>query len=522
MTPGTRTEQLLAIDNGTQSVRALVFDPGGTMIARTQVAFDPYVAPHPGWAEQDPAVYWNAVVDACQQLWGQPGVDRDAIVGMAVTAQRGTGIYVDADGQPLRPAITWLDQRRATHPPRIGQPWATLFRLAGAGPVVRELQEQAYVNWIAQYEPETADAHKLLLLSGWLNFRLTGRMADSVSCQVGRFPFDYRRHDWVADGGWQWDALAVMRDQMPELVQAGDTLGQVTPEAAEATGIPAGLPVVAGGADKACEVLGSGCDGPAIGCLSYGTTATVNTTTDRYLEVIRFLPAYPAAEPGRFSPEVQIFRGYWMVSWFKNEFAQHEAQLAAEQGVSAEQVLEEAIRDIPPGSMGLTVQPYWSPGARFPGPEAKGAIIGFGDVHTRQHVYRAILEGLAHALREGAERIQRKTHTRFEQLRVSGGGSQSDTAMQLTADIFDLPAVRPHVHETSGLGAAMIVAVGLGLHDSFATATREMTHVGDTFEPIPPNVELYDGIHRRVYRPLYQRLRPLYRAIREITGYPPR
>lgn len=514
-------EQLLAIDNGTQSVRAMVFDPAGAMVARAQVSFDPYVAPRPGWAEQDPAVYWNAVVDACQQLWRQPGVDRAALAGMAVTTQRGTGIYVDEAGVPLRPAITWLDQRRATELPAVGQPWATIFRLAGATPVVRDLQEQAYVNWIAQHEPDTAKAHKLLMLSGWLNFRLTGRMADSVGSQVGRFPFDYRSHDWVKEGGWQWDALAVGRDQMPELVTTGEQLGTVTGDAADATGIPAGLPVMAGAADKACEILGSGCDGPAIGCVSYGTTATINTTTDKYLEVIRFLPAYPAGEPGRFTPEVQIFRGYWMVSWFKQEFAQREVDLAQAQGVAAEQLLEEAIRDIPPGAMGLTVQPYWSPGARFPGPEAKGAIIGFGDVHTRGHVYRAILEGLAHALREGADAIQRKTRTRFEQLRVSGGGSQSDTAMQLTADIFNLSAVRPHVHETSGLGAAMIAAVGLGIHPDHASATEAMTHAGDTFTPDPTNVELYEGIHRRVYRPMYSRLRPLYRAIREITGYPP-
>ena len=124
----------------------------------------------------------------------------------------------------------------------------------------------------------------------------------------------------------------------------------------------------------------------------------------------------------------------------------------------------------PPGSMGLILQPYWSPGVRVPGPEAKGAVIGWGDVHTRAHLYRAILEGLAYALREGAERTVKRTKVPITELRVSGGGSQSPAAVQLTADVFGLPASRPHTHETSGLGAAIDAAVGLGLHPSFEAA----------------------------------------------------
>jgi sugar (pentulose or hexulose) kinase len=155
-----------------------------------------------------------------------------------------------------------------------------------------------------------------------------------------------------------------------------------------------------------------------------------------------------------------------------------------------------------------------------PGPEAKGAIIGFGEVHTRAHLYRAILEGLAYALREGKERIERRGGTRIERLRVSGGGSQSDAALQITADIFNLPTERPHLYETSGLGAAIIAAVGLGLHPDYATAVREMTRVGQTFQPDPTHAATYDRLYRRVYCRMYERLRPLYQDIREITGYP--
>jgi len=219
---------------------------------------------------------------------------------------------------------------------------------------------------------------------------------------------------------------------------------------------------------------------------------------------------------------VQVYRGYWMVNWFKQEFGLREQRLAEERGIDPEALFDELVNQVPPGAMGLMLQPYWSPGLRMPGPEAKGAIIGFGDVHTRAHIYRAILEGLAYALREGKERTEQRSGIPMTELRVSGGGSQSDAALQLTADIFGLPTARPHLYETSGLGAAIDAAVGLGLYPSFDAAVAEMTRVGRVFEPNPTTRGLYDELYHRVYQQMYRRLRPLYEEIRDITGYPER
>jgi len=170
--------------------------------------------------------------------------------------------------------------------------------------------------------------------------------------------------------------------------------------------------------------------------------------------------------------------------------------------------------------MGLLVQPYWSPGVRIPGPDAKGAIIGFGDVHTRAHIYRAIIEGIAYALREGKERLEKRSGHSITTLKVSGGGSQSDEAMQITADIFGLTVERPHTYETSGLGAAINAAVGVGLYPCYQSALDHMTHEGDRFIPIEDNVRLYNKLYKEVYLKMYDRLYPLYGSIREITGYP--
>lgn len=512
---------LLAIDNGTQSVRALLFDLQGNLLGKGKVELEAYYSKHPGWAEQDPEYYWAMLGEACRRLWDQVDIDRGLIRGVSLTTQRGTVIHVDAEGRPLRPAILWLDQRRAEVRERIRGPWGWLFKLVGAEGAVEHFRAQAEVNWVAQEQPEiAAKTDKVLLLSGFLSHRLTGRFVDSVGCCVAYLPFDYKRLRWAAPRDWKWQALAVRREQLPELFKPGERLGEISAEASRHTGIPQGLPLIAAGADKACEVLGAGALEPTIACLSYGTTATINTTRARYLETVPLIPPYPAAIPDHFNTEVMIYRGYWMVSWFKREFGLREMQQAREQGVEPEQLFDELVNGVPPGSMGLTLQPYWSPGIREPGLEAKGAMIGFGDVHTRAHIYRAILEGLAYALRQGKERIEKRSGTPIVRLRVAGGGSQSDAAMQLTADIFGLPAERPHVYEASGLGTAIDCAVGLGLYPDVASAVAGMTRVGRVFLPQAEARQIYQRLYGEVYLRMYRQLRPLYRSIREITGYP--
>ena len=511
---------LLSIDNGTQSLKALIFDLKGELIAKEQVVFEPYYSENPGWAEQDPDVFWQALCQACQGIWKQ-GNYKERIAGVSITTQRSTVINVDGNGKPLRPAMIWLDQRKTYGLPPLGGIWGLLFKLARVSDTISYLQTEAEVNWIRTYQPDVwQKTHKYLLLSGYLTYLLTGEYVDSIGSQVAMLPFDYKGLRWAPRRDWKWKVLPIARELLPELIPPGQPLGSITRKASEKTGIPEGLTLIAAAADKACEVIGSGSLEPSTGCLSYGTTATINVTSRKYVEAVPLLPAYPSAIPDYYALEVQIYRGFWMVSWFKKEFGHLEEQAASLQGVTPETLFDKLIDDIPPGSMGLVLQPYWTPGIKLPGPEAKGAIIGFGDVHTRGHVYRAILEGLGYALREGKERIEKRTRIPITSLRVSGGGSQSRNAMQLTADIFGLPTARPHIYETSGLGAAIDTAVGLGLHSDFESAVKTMTHVGEVFEPNRENQQLYEQLYNDVYQKMYKQLKPLYEQIRKITGYP--
>lgn len=517
----SQKDLILAIDCGTQSLKAILFDTAGNIVAKKQIFFDPYFSENPGWAEQDPEVFWGALCKACQGLWLQKDVLKDRIAGVALTTQRGTVINVDKTGHPLRPAILWLDQRKTQGVPYIGGLWGLLFKLLRLSDTIAYFQSEAEANWIYTYQPDLwEDTYKYLLLSGYLTYCLTDKFVDSIGCQVGYIPFDYKHMRWAPDWNWKWRCLPVELDILPDLISPGQVLGTITDTASRKTGIPKGLPMIAAAADKACEVIGSGCLDSSVGCLSYGTTATINVTHQEYVEPIPLLPAYPSAIPGFHTVEVQVYRGYWMVNWFKEEFGHPELREAHRKGLEPETLFEKLLTEIPPCSMGLVLQPYWTPGLKSPGPEAKGAIIGFGDIHTRAHLYRSIIEGLAYALREGKERIEKRCRIPITSLRVSGGGSQSDNALQLTADLFGLPTAKPHLYETSALGAAIDGAVGLGLHPDFKSAVKAMTHVGSVFEPGIQNHQLYNALYRDVYKKMYKHLKPLYERIREITGYP--
>ena len=207
-----------------------------------------------------------------------------------------------------------------------------------------------------------------------------------------------------------------------------------------------------------------------------------------------------------------------MVSWFKGEFGKREEDEALKLGVSSEVLLDKQLPDIPPGSMGLVVQPYWHP--RENDPLSKGAIIGFGGEHTRKHVYRAIIEGIAYELRRLGELMVKRSGNAMTELRIGGGGSQSDEIMQITSDVFGLPARRMHTSNLAALGAAIDAAVALGVHKSFSGAVERMVRVKDTFQPVLENTRIYDRLFREVYVKMYPALSPLHKRIGEIADYP--
>lgn len=509
---------ILIIDAGTQSIRASLVDLSGNIVRIIKTPMEPYYSAMPGWAEIDVQYWWKMLCAACNELLKDKKYPKKSITAVTLTTQRATMVNVDKNGNSLRPAISWLDNRKA----RIELPLylRTALKIIGMMDRAGEAIKNCDANWIRQNQPDIWErTHKYLLLSGYFIYRLTGEFNESTGNNVGYLPINNRTYQWADENDIKWKLFPIERDKLPALVKPSIQLGQITPRASRETGIPDGLPVIAAATDKGCEILGAGCNAPDTACLSYGTTATVNTATSRYVELVPFMPPYPAAVPDEYYTEFAISRGYWMVSWFKEEFGLREKLIARKKKVSPEKLLDGLISEIPAGSTGLILQPYWSPGVDTD-PFARGSIIGFGDMHTRPHLYRAILEGIAYALREGKEFTEKRNRVPVTGLRVSGGGSQSDAAMQITADVFNIPAVRPHTFETSSVGAAMDAAVGLKLYPDFPSAIKGMTRTGRTFEPVPSNVRLYEDLYGRVYLKIYKSLRPLFKDLEKITGYP--
>ena len=506
----------LVFDVGTQSVRAMLFDTAGHIVSSAQDVYEqPYYSRNPNWAEQRPDFYFEHMCIVSQRLKDSAPAAFARAASVAVTVFRDTTVCMDKDGRPLRDCILWMDQRRAENPKPLPADRKALFALAGMTETIDMLHRTAACNWIAENEPELwKETDKYVCLSTYLNYRLTGRIADSSASLMAKIPYDYKNRTWDKHGLTRC-VYDIPQDKLCEILPSGTTVGGVTPEAARLTGIPAGLPLLATGSDKGCETIGLSVIREDQAALSFGTSCTVQFTSKKYFEPTPFMPAYPAVPNDMYNPEIQILRGYWMLTWFKQNFAQAECEAAKALGCSAEEILNKHLADIPAGSDGLLVLPHWTPGLSTP--NTRGAMIGFTDHHTKYHMYRAIIEGLNFALMDGMYGMERRSGQKIRHLYLGGGGSRSDEICQITANMFGLPVSRIQTHESCALGAAICSFVSLGAFDSYEDAIAHMVQIRDTFTPDAEEHKLYERIYREVYRRYYRAVTPLHKLLGAIT-----
>ncbi len=500
---------ILTFDCGTQSIRGLIFDQMGNILAKEQEYFEPYFSREPGYAEQKWEVYWNAFTTVSKRIHQKNPELIEMIEAVTTTTIRDTNICIDKDGNLLRDVIVWMDQRKAKCEKPLPKKNSIVFNLVGMGEALEGQRKVTKSNWLQENEPEIWEkTYKYLLFSGYLNYVLTGKIVDSYANQVAHIPFDYKNKTWQKENALTYPVFNVSIDKLPDLVNPGDILGTITKKASEETGIKEGTPLIATGSDKGCETLGSGVLSENVASLSFGTTATIQFATKKYIEPDSFLPAYPGIVKEYYNPEVQIYRGFWMISWFKQEFAQREVVEAKKLGIAPEIILNKMLADVQPGSDGLILQPFWDP--MLKNPEARGSIIGFTSDHTRKHIYRAIIEGIGYALYHGMKAVEKRMKTKIEYLTVSGGGSQSDEICQITADLFGLPVKRIQTYEACGLGSSMVGFVTLGIYKDYHEAIKNMVNYVKVFETNPKNHEIYQEIYHEVYNNIYKQLKPLY------------
>jgi sugar (pentulose or hexulose) kinase len=510
---------VLTFDMGTQSARALLVNPRGEILHKVQKAYtEPYYSKYPGWAEQRPEFYWDSLCETSRTLKEQAGKLWHDIIAVTCSTIRDTCLCLDRDLKPLRDVILWIDDRKVRSLDPIPVISGFILKAAGMREGVDLQRRISHCNWIAVNEPEIWDrTGKFVFISTWLTYKLCGNLVDSTASVIGHIPYDCRLRTWMKPRDIRriiWEHLG--DEKLFDLTAPGEVMGNITTETTWETGIREGLPLIATGSDKGCETLGLSCLSEDKAALSFGTTATVQLSARRYLEPLPYMPAYPGVAPGYYNPEIEIYRGYWLLSWYKREFASKETADAQRLGISAERLLDKRLKEIRPGCDGLIMQPYFTPGVDMP--FAKGSIIGFSDSHTRIHVYRAIIEGINFALMEGLRGMEKRGRITVKKLYVAGGGSQSDEVCRITASMFGIPVYRTQTHEVTGIGSSLAAFVARGVFASYEEAAREMVHVKDEFLPDREDHKIYEEIYEKIFTKIFDKLSPLYQEITGIIG----
>ncbi len=504
---------VLTFDFGTQSVRTALIDKKGNILAITKKAYDPvYFSKEKGYAEQDPDLYWDFAMQALKELISKNQAFASDIIGASITTFRDSSVQLDENNKPIRPCILWLDQRMAQAKEKLPFTSKLAFALVGMTNTIDLNRKRTVAHWIKENEPDIwSKTKKYVNISTYLTYKLTGELADSPSSLTGHYPLDFKHRKWYKKGALKGDIFGINPRMLPSLKQPGEVIGVIKDDVADSVGLPHGIKLYSTGSDKACETVGLGALAKDVGAISYGTACTIEVSNQKYHEPEKFLPAYPAAVPNWYNMDVQIYRGYWMLTWFTKNFANELVDEAKLQNTTKEEILNSHLSDVPPGSDGLVLQPYWGPGLSRP--LAKGAIIGFSDIHTRSHLYRAIIEGIAYALKEGLEGIEKSQKHKVKRLMISGGGSQNDQICQITADIFNLPVSRVQTYETTSLGAAIATFVAAGIYDDVDDAIAAMSHTTTTFEPNPVASQQYKYLYKKVYLKMYPQLKDVYKDI---------
>ncbi len=504
---------VLVIDYGTQSVRVSIVDRFGKFVAFEQEKYnEPYFSLKPGYCEQYPDYYYNCMKKASLRLKEKHPDLLLRCSAISSTCFRDTAAYLDKDYKVLRPSIIWLDQRFAENKKKLPLLYKIIYALVGISKTVELNRKRTPAMRLQENEPEIYSKIKYYApLNCYLNYKMLGVLTDSASNMIGHYPIGFKKGKIHSKYNLVGIVYGIDPKLIPHISKVNELIGYITHESALETGLPEGLPYYTSGSDKACESLGSGCYKKDTAHISYGTASTVSIMNQRYISPETFLPAYTSCINGYYNSEVQIYRGYWMLKWFTKEFASEENIEAQIEHLAPEELLNKKLLEISPGCDGLVLQPYWGPGLKRP--LAKGAILGFYDTHTKFHVYRAIVEGIAYALKEGLESIEKHGHLKIKKLTISGGGSRSEAICQITSDVFGLPVYKSTTYENGSIGCAMSLFYSLGVYKTLDEIQKNMVSYQKVFYPNKEANKKYQILYKKIYKKIYPSLKNIYKEL---------
>ncbi len=510
-------ESVIGIDIGTQSTKALVLDAQGRILAQHSHAYR-VETPRPLWAEQWPEVWWEAVMICVRACLAAPAVDPSQVKALCVSSlYGGSGIPVDAEIRPLHPCLIWMD-RRAEAQVRWIDAHVDLARLrAITGNGVDSYYGFTKMRWLKDERPEVwARTRYLLPPNSYINYRLSGEIAID-HCAAGNIGgiYDLQARDWSPE---MITALGLDQDKLPaRLVDSGTSVGGLLPALATELGLPAGIAVLAGGVDAAMATLAAGAARPGQHVAMLGTSMCWGMINQQ-VDATQGLISMPHVLNG--ARDLYTFGGALTagasVSWFIDLCCADDAETEAE---SAFARLEPPARSLPPGADGLLFLPYLM-GERSPVWDARASacFIGLNLTHRRHHLYRAVLEGVAFALRHNMAAGERQGQPLDPYLIVVGGAARSDLWMQIIADVTHLPVYTYREEVEAALGAGLLAGQAVGLID--LADTRRHGQLTERATPDPTAAERYDTLFS-LYCELYPVLAPVMHRLGDATAPTP-
>ena len=491
---------VMGIDLGTSNAKTVLMDETGHIVSMASADY-PLLTPHPGWAEQNPDDWWNALCDTSRQVIQSLKVSHPAysihdIKGVSLSGQMNSAMIVDAQGVPIRRAIAWLDARSKRECDEANQRAGDLFRKR-VMQVLNPVNTLGKILWLRDNEPDLyAAARYALIQKDWIRFRLTGSFVSDVSDASISAAGDIYTRDW---SGEILDVLEVRRDLFPPVVESSMVVGEITETAAEETGLAAGTPVCAGAGDMACMAVGGGVIKPGIANVGIGTAGHALAFAERVSDE-GYNQLWPIchAVPGKYIWLGCTYTGGRSLAWARDQFGGRFEDLTAH------------AEGAPVGSDGLFFMP-WFQGAATPNPDphARAGWIGLTLHHTKGHMIRALMEGVAFDLRHSLECFKR-LGLPIDELRIGEGGAKSELWSAIQADVFGQDVRIMETREVSAIGAAIIAGIGVGMFSDFESACEKAIVLGETVRCDTDRVQQYEAYYQR-YCELYPTLKDWFR-----------
>ena len=506
----------MGIDIGTTGTRAVIVRPDGTVVGAATGDHPPMRMDRPGWAEQDPEDWWEATTLAVQGALNEAGLKGSDIKAVGLSGQMHGVVLLDHANAVLRPSLIWCDQR--------SQPqcdWITAQ--VGAERLIQLVSNPALTGfsapkmlWIRDHEPAIFErAAHFLLPKDFVRYRLTGEFATDVSDASGTLLFDVTNRQWSQE---MVSALGIDAGLLPRAFESPEITGTVTREAALLTGLVAGTPVVGGAGDQAASAVGNGIVLPGLTSSTLGSSGVMFAYTGApKLDPAGRIHTFCHAVPGKWHV-MGVTQGAGLsLRWFRDHFGTAESWYAGQTDSDVYELLIKEAERIPAGSGGLLFLPYLM-GERTPhlDPEARGMWFGLTAAHTRGHLIRAILEGVAFSLRDSLE-IFSELEIPVEQIRASGGGSRSFAWRQIQADVYGKELVTLKTSEGSAFGAALLAGAGAKVYSSVEESARAAIQVSECMYPKATNSAIYDRQYG-VYRNLYPAVRDLAHQLSALSA----